>query len=440
MKRRSFLKTMASSATLAAFSSLSNRVWAAPGEYQGRFLVVMQMDGGWDVTQLCDPKTNTPGELDINNWANSSEIQTAGRIQYAPVASNQRLFEHHHQKMLVINGVDAQTNSHTTGVLHNWSGRNAAGLPTLTALFAASKAPELPLAYVNNGGFSDTADLIRFSRLNDHNALIDLLDPSVVPWDNTRSIRRSSDISRVQRYQQEALERKLAKNTLTPRQRANVTAYLNARSNRDALDRLKSIIPDSDEIQPNVVLPYVNFESDLMRQIQLSLLAFKSGVGASCDLMCHGFDTHNEHDVQHEALYNHVADAIDYFWNFAGELGISDRITLVIGSDFGRTNFYNAENGKDHWPIGSYIVMEESPAWGNRVVGVTDGLHNALKINPSTLKEDPTNDGVLLHPKHVHKALRTYLGIDSLAEQERLTFGSTAHIDFFNPEKWTLQR
>ena len=440
MKRRSFLKTMASSATLAAFSSLSNRVWAAPGEYQGRFLVVMQMDGGWDVTQLCDPKTNTPGELDINNWANSSEIQTAGRIQYAPVASNQRLFENHHQKMLVINGVDAQTNSHTTGVLHNWSGRNAAGLPTLTALFAASKAPELPLAYVNNGGFSDTADLIRFSRLNDHNALIDLLDPSVVPWDDTRSLRRSSDISRVQRYQQEALERKLAKNTLTPRQRANVTAYLNARSNRDALDRLKSIIPDSDEIQPNVVLPYVNFESDLMRQIQLSLLTFKSGVGASCDLMCHGFDTHNEHDVQHEALYNHVADAIDYFWNFAGELGISDRITLVIGSDFGRTNFYNAENGKDHWPIGSYIVMEESPAWGNRVVGVTDGLHNALKINPSTLKEDPTNDGVLLHPKHVHKALRTYLGIDSLAEQERLTFGSTAHIDFFNPEKWTLQR
>ena len=438
MKRRNFLKTMASSATLAAFSSLSNRVWAAPSEYEGRFLVVMQMDGGWDVTQLCDPKTNTPGELDINNWANSSEIQTAGRIQYAPVASNQRLFENHHQKMLVINGVDAQTNSHTTGVLHNWSGRNAAGLPTLTALFAASKAPDLPLAYVNNGGFSDTADLIRFSRLNDHNALIDLLDPSVVPWDNTRPLRRSSDISRVQRYQREALERKLAKNTLTPRQRANATAYLNARTNRDALDRLKSIIPEGDAIQPNTILPYINFESDLMRQIQLSLLTFKACVGVSCDLMCHGFDTHNEHDVQHEELYNHAADAIDYFWNFAGELGISDRITLVVGSDFGRTNYYNAENGKDHWPIGSYIVMEESPTWGNRVVGVTDGLHNALKINPSTLKEDPTNEGLLLHPKHVHKALRSYLGVDSLAEQERLTFSATADVDFFNPEKWTL--
>ena len=436
MKRRIFLKSMASAATLSAFASLSSRVWAAPEDYEGRFLVVMQMDGGWDVTQLCDPKTNTPGEPDINNWANSSDIQTAGRIHYAPVASNQRLFQNHYQKMLVINGVDAQTNSHTTGVLHNWSGRNAAGLPTLTALFAAAKAPDLPLAYVNNGGFSATADLIRFSRLNEHNALIDILDPTLVSEDSSRTLRRSADISRVQRYQREVLERKLANNALTPRQRANATAHLSALTNRETLDRLKSILPDSDEIQPNVVIPYVNFESDLMRQIQLSLLTFKAGVGASCDLMCHGFDTHNEHDVQHEALYDHVADAIDYFWNFAGELGISDRITLVIGSDFSRTNYYNAENGKDHWPIGSYIVMEEAPTWGNRVVGITDGLHNALQINPTTLKED-SDSGITLYPKHVHKALRRYLGLDALAQEQRLTFGATEDIDLFNPDKWT---
>ena len=437
MKRRIFLKSIASTATLAAFSGLSNRVWAAPHEYQGRFLAVMQMDGGWDVTQLCDPKANTPGEPIINHWANTLDTQTAGRIPYAPVASNQRLFENHHQKMMVINGVDSQTNSHTTGVLHNLSGRNANGLPTLTALFAATKAPDLPLAYVNNGGFSATADLIRLSRLSDHNALKDLLDPSTVAWDSARILRRTSDISRVQRYQREALERKLASNLLTPRQRTNATAYLAALTNRDALDRLKSIIPASDAIQPNVLLPYVNFESDLLRQIQLSLLTFKAGVGVACDLMCHGFDTHNEHDLQHEALYSHAADAIDYFWRFAEELGISNRITLVIGSDFSRTNYYNAENGKDHWPIGSYIVMEEAPSWGNRVVGITDGLHNALKINPSTLQEDSAS-GIVLYPKHVHKALRSYLGVDSFAERQRLAFTATEDIDFFNPNKRTL--
>ena len=80
--------------------------------------------------------------------------------------------------------------------------------------------------------------------------------------------------------------------------------------------------------------------------------------------------------------------------------------------------------------------MEESPDWGNRVVGVTDGVHNALKVNPSTLKEDPDN-GILMYPKHVHKALRRYLGVEYLAQQERLAFAATEDIDLFNPNKWT---
>ena len=43
-----------------------------------------------DVTQLCDPKVNTPGERKINHWA--KDPQQAGNISYAPVAFNERLF------------------------------------------------------------------------------------------------------------------------------------------------------------------------------------------------------------------------------------------------------------------------------------------------------------------------------------------------------------
>ena len=171
--------------------------------------------------------------------------------------------------------------------------------------------------------------------------------------------------------------------------------------------------------------------------MQLSLLTFKAGVGVASDLILGGFDTHTNHDPQHAELYNHMADAIDYFWNYAGELGISDRITLVLGSDFSRTNFYNADEGKDHWPIGSYIIMEEAPTWGNRVVGITDELHNALKINPATLQRDDAN-GITLYPKHVHKALRRYLGIEDFATEQRLSFGFTEDVDLFASDKWTV--
>ena len=60
-------------------------------------------------------KANTPGERVINHWAENNEIQQAGNIPFAPFANNAAFFEKYHDRMLVINGVDAQTNSHTVG-------------------------------------------------------------------------------------------------------------------------------------------------------------------------------------------------------------------------------------------------------------------------------------------------------------------------------------
>ena len=116
----------------------------------------MQADGGWDPTSFCDPKANTPGEKVINHWAETDEVRQAGNIPYAPFAGNQRFFEKYHRMILVINGVDAQTNAHSVGIVHNWSGRNSEGYPTLGALCAAHYAPALPVPYLSFGGYSVT--------------------------------------------------------------------------------------------------------------------------------------------------------------------------------------------------------------------------------------------------------------------------------------------
>ena len=39
-------------------------------------------------------------------------------------------------------------------------------------------------------------------------------------------------------------------------------------------------------------------------------------------------------------------------------------------------------------------------------------MHFALRINPRTLRRDDTN-GTIIHPKHVHKALRRYMAATS---------------------------
>ncbi len=436
MKRREFIQSLAIATGAAATAGPFNRLWAAPGDYSGRLVLVLQAEGGWDVTSLCDPKTNVPGELEINNWANSNEVQVAGNIPYAPFANNQALFSKYHQDMLVINGVDAQTNSHSTGILHNWSGRNAAGYPTITAMHSANASPDLPLAYINFGGFADAARLIRYNRLDDVYGLYEILQPNINTWDNA-NIRLGSEVNRIQAAQQAAMQRRLQSDTLTPRQRDNIMAYMNARSTADALARFVDVLPPSPEDfqEPFELHPDIG-ETDILRQAQLAILAFESGVASAADLLLLGHDTHQRHDVQHVTLFSALERAIDYIWTYANERGVADRLTLVIGSDFSRTPHYNADNGKDHWPIGSYIIMEQGAAWGNRVVGQTDGGHNAFKINPSTLQRDD-NNGTIIYPKHVHKALRRHLGIENTSVDANFMFTNTEDFDFFNPSKST---
>ena len=116
----------------AATGLLSSRVWSSAGHepYEGPLLVTLQLDGGVDVTQLCDPKVNVKGEPKINYWADAADTGQAGNLLYAPVANNAAFFERYGRDMLVINGVDSQTNSHETGKLYNWTGSNAEGRPS----------------------------------------------------------------------------------------------------------------------------------------------------------------------------------------------------------------------------------------------------------------------------------------------------------------------
>ena len=175
MKRRTLLKGLLAAAMGAPGFRLP-LVDAAV--HSGKFFVFVQADGGWDPTSLCDPKANTAGEPVINHWARRAEVRQAGNVFYAPFADNAHFFEKYYRRMLVINGVDAQTNSHTVGIVHNWSGRNSEGYPTLSALLASHYAPALPIPYLSFGGFSATSGITRFTRIDNASLLRDIAYPA----------------------------------------------------------------------------------------------------------------------------------------------------------------------------------------------------------------------------------------------------------------------
>ena len=436
MNRRGLLKGAVGLAATAGAGFRLPLVHAA--DYGGRLCVFVQADGGWDPTSFCDPKANTPGEPVINHWAERDEIRQAGNIHYAPFADNEAFFEKYHRRMLVINGVDAQTNSHTVGIVHNWSGRNAEGYPTTTAMKAASDAPGLPVSYASFGGYSETGDLTRFTRLDNPDLLRSIAYPrGQGEWDWAEDDEDSAfvpaeDWQAIVRYRAATVERLSGAEDLLPGRSRRLGHYRAAFDAREGLKAVADAVPPEDELEQPVgeKIGDDTYYSQLRRQAQLTVLAFKAGVSVSADLWLGGFDTHDSNDQGQGWLLANLTDGVDYLWEYAEQHGVADRLFVVIGSDFGRTNFYNAGDGKDHWPIGSFVVMEKNQPWTNRVVGETDGLHFARKINPRTLERDDAN-GTIIYPKHVHKALRRYLGIQDSPGARRFPFFNTEDFSFF---------
>ena len=435
LSRRGLLKFAVSGAAVSTAVS-SMRLWGSELDttYSGRLLVTLELEGGVDVTQLCDPKVNMPGERKINHWADSAEPGQVGNISYAPIANNAQLFERFGADTLVINGVDTQTNVHNTGKLFTFTGSNAEGYPSLSALFAAAQAPDQPLAYSVFGGTSRTANLVSLNRFgNDLSVMNELARPHSSRYSG-ELLRPLSDLERSQTVVQSALNRLLAQPQLSVRQRLSMLRYEESQATRESLRHLAELIPEQDELLPDEWIQLHVGEqahSTLKRQMQGALMVLQSGLSSAVDLSLTGFDSHVEHDAWSETLLSHLADALNFFWDEAEKAGLADRILLVVGSDFGRTNFYNDGNGKDHWPVGSYMIMERGAPWGDRVVGLSDELHFAQPINPATLKYD--RSGIIPTPAHVHQSIRDYLGLTDFAEERGLGFRGVDSLPLFDP-------
>lgn len=429
MNRRHFVKKLLMAGTAGSLFPALPFAWGQT-DYQGKLLLTLQLDGGLDVTSFCDPKENQGGEAEINRWSRSAGIQQAGNIPYAPFAANEAFFEKYYRDMMVVNGVDAQTNSHTTGVLHNWSGRNSEGMPSVTALMAAVKAPTLPLAYLNFGGFGHTRNIVRSTRVSDISAIRNIIFPNQSQWSSENYYRLPGDWERIKALHQQTMNGLRTAPGILEGDRQNRQIYFEAISRAEGIKAFGDMLPNPEEFMPARELQG-GFFSTLHQQIQIALLAFKSGVSVSADLWEGGFDTHADHDQGHGALLTNVTDAVDYLWTYAEELNLADRLVLMIGTDFGRTPSYNAGDGKDHWPIASVMFMERQAAYGNQVFGETDGGHNALALSPRDFKRDDQN-GVIIKPAHVHKALRRYLGLEGSPITQQFAFGNTEDFDFFS--------
>ena len=170
------------------------------------------------------------------------------------------------------------------------------------------------------------------------------------------------------------------------------------------------------------VTPHIPKETPrerLSQQAEIALASFKAGVCVSANLSIGQFDSHANNDRDQMRLIPELLAGVDYLLRRAEELGIRDKLVVVMQSEMGRTPHYNKGDGKDHWSIGS-IMFLGAGITGNRVLGATDAGQFLHPIDPKTLAlAKKPKEGLRVRPEHVHQALRDFSGISSHAFSEQ---------------------
>ncbi|HEY8379305.1 MAG TPA: DUF1501 domain-containing protein [Nannocystis sp.] len=418
MDRRQFLKIAGMTGLAVAAPVGVRRARADAPPYEGPYFVLVSAAGGWDPVYLCDPKPQGP----LNRLYSAEATQ--GNLRYAPIPidplllgldlaaapylmSNSAFFAKYGSQLLVINGVDMQTNNHDAGARGTWSGRLPEGFPSFGALVAAARAPESTFAYVSGGGYDATEGLVPLTRISSVNAVKKIANPNKTDPNNPESdtFHAAGTEARIRKARAERLEAQIAAARL-PRHKASLNELFLARGSEHLLKDL--VLPDEPITLPGYQLGDLQ---SFMQQAQFAVGAFKAKMAVAANLNLGGFDTHGNHDRDQLIQLAKLLAGVDFFMQQAEAAGIADKVTVVIGSDFARGPGYNGDNqyaGKDHWPVTSVMLMGKGIK-GNRVVGATDEEQYAIPVDPTTLA---TGKGTKLGPEHIHLALRKLAGID----------------------------
>ena len=438
MKRRSFMKTIATSGLALNMPLLSNNAHAS--SLPGQYLVVVQADGAWDPTSFCDPKGLNQAYADKSELhggsTNSVALNSAkkiGAIQWSDVPDIDGLeavdairtqdqidtfFTRYGDRMTIINGIDTSTNNHDVGKRYMWSGNLDVSHPSLAAFYAGAVAPNLPLAFMSNGGFDYTASVVARARTRNPALIADIAAPNLTYGDrNFLYVDGEVDVfAEVMIAQRARLKRQLASEQLE-RRKLQLSQLFGIRSNEA---NLGEISPHLRSVRENV-LPEDHWNAGraegFKKQVQFIASALKAELAVSANLYMVGFDTHDNHDAKGYPLLGDLCEGVHYLMVVLDYLGIKEQTTVVVGSDFGRTPYYNSGKGKDHWPLTSMVVIQGNEVvTGGRVYGATSSDFNLLNVSPLTGL--PDEDGLILEASHVNQELRKLLGVadHSLAE------------------------
>ncbi len=318
-------------------------------------------------------------------------------------------------QMRVLNGVDNRTNSHSTGTQYADTGSMAMGYPDFSALYASVHGADRPLAWMTDGsGNDESAGLVARSSAADANIFDILADPSrdrnvdpnqhmTGPFrafldqanDARARLQQESENLPIRRQYQDQLY-------LVRAQGSQFTDTANVINNPPVGSLAETLMNDANDSRRG---------NGTQRHMRVGVAGFSTGMASSMQVGFGGFDTHGDHDNNHYPRIRRALVDLHFLFRALDAYGIQDQTTVIVGSDFGRTPWYNDGDGKDHWAVTSYLFFGNGVAGGTSV-NATNGLVEAKHVDVTNL-QPVDSSGVLMTATHVHRELRKFAGIQN---------------------------
>ena len=401
--RRGVLRLgVATAAMLAAPWPRARRRADAAVRVPTHFVVTFFADGGWDPTQVLDPHNpndmtdgidvDVPGEP-ISTLASASGLTYVSNPMRRPAVD--AFFSRWGARSAIINGINTRSTSHDQSKQLVLTGALDGTRADFAVIAANHIGPDLPLPHLLVSGPSYGGQFSGLSgRLGGQMS-------RAIDWrrsaDNKTFVL--SDAGEV--FVDETLDAEAA----LAAAETNTAVGGRFAAAHDANGRATRMAELAGSLDID--------RGDGLRFAQSLGEAFRAGLACSVTAgISGGFDTHNDNRQQH-TRWNDVFVFLKAFVDgLAAETGVAaasllDETTIVMCSEFGRTPELNGDNGKDHHPWTSMLVVGKHVR-GGTVVGATDGNQEGLKIDLAT--GQPDSNGQILDVVNVVAGMVTLVG------------------------------
>jgi len=418
INRRDLMKYAGAAGALGLLASSTRGLRAAPSPQKKRLVMVMAQ-GGWDTTYALDPKTQSP-RVDVPQGT-GEQITRFGAdldIQTGPTRPNvSAFFTKYASQAAVVRGISVGSVAHRECVKRMATGTRNETNPDLAAIVAHDHGNDLPLPYLILGDTAFAGEYaVSSGRVGATNQILALIDPA-----------QAYETAGKKPYATSAAEDAiLTRYATATKNRVQATRGSQGYNKRRVDDFVASIERGKKLAEAKAGFGTRGRTLAIANQVDLALDALEQDITQSVMLNTRlGWDTHDTNTDQgalYETTFGALTTLLDEMTirpgREAGSKMIDDTV-VVCFSEFSRTPKLNENQGKDHWPITSAIVMGAGVKGGRSFGATTD----AVETTPIDFATGAASaGGRVLTSSHFAAGLLSLCGIDPTSRIEAEVF------------------